>query len=191
LNPLSGQITWAEFLTLPDSPRYRYAELVDGVIVGDHPPPWLHQHVMGELLAEFGIWCAAGPARGAVTRKPPVEIRAARGYLPDIAWHRDGRDRPPPGQPHLSGVPDLVVEVISPFDRPSHVIRKRTDYARVGVRELWLIDPQEPAAFVLRTSDPAAESAEFVLVEELGENGVLSSPMLPGLAVRLADLMPS
>jgi Uma2 family endonuclease len=146
---------------------------------------------MGELLVEFGIWCRAGPDRGDVTRKPPVEITAARGYLPDIAWHRDGRDRPPPGQAYLSGVPDLVVEVISPLDRPSHFIRKRTDYARVGIRELWLIDPQEPAAFVLRESDPPVEPAEFVLVEELGENGVLSSPMLPGLAVRLPDLMPS
>ncbi|MDN5861256.1 MAG: Uma2 family endonuclease, partial [Pseudonocardia sp.] len=174
----------------PDEPRYRHAELVDGELVLVSPPTWLHQHVMTRLVAAFVMWCAAAPGRGEITVDPPVRITNLRAYLPDVAWYRDGRGRPAAGRPYLAGPPDLAIEVLSPSTRTVDMIRKRTDYARVGVRELWLIDPEEPAAFVLRAPDPAMEPAEFVLVEELAADGELTSPMLPGLAVRLGDVVP-
>lgn len=189
--PAGTGLTWDDFLALPDEPRYRHAELVDGELVLVSPPTWLHQHVVGALHALMWNWIMAGTARGTVTMEPPVQITNLRGYLPDLAWYRDGRDRPPSGQPYLAGAPDLAIEVLSPSTRTVDMIRKRTDYARVGVRELWLIDPEEPAAFVLRALHPAVEPAEFVLVEELDADGVLASPMLPGFAVRLGDLVPA
>lgn len=63
-------------------------------------------------------------------------------------------------------------------------MRKRTDYARIGVGELWLIDPEGPAALVLRR-----EGAEFVVVDDLDSAGALTSPQLPGLAVVLGGLL--
>jgi Uma2 family endonuclease len=71
------------------------------------------------------------------------------------------------------------------------MLRKRGDYARVGVRELWLIDPDEPSALVLRLPDPPSDSAEFVQVEDLDADGELASPLLPGLTIPLRDLVPS
>jgi Uma2 family endonuclease len=188
--PVERHLTWEEFLELPDEPRYRHAELVDGELVLVNPPTWLHQHVVGEVFAHLRDWVRCGPARGTVTMEPPVQVTNLRGYLPDIAWYGDGRGRPPSGQPYLAGAPDLAIEVLSPSTRTVDMIRKRTDYARVGVRELWLIDPEEPAAFVLRLPDPPGLPAEFVLMEELAEDGVLTSPMLHGLEIGISALLP-
>ncbi|MGQ0573959.1 MAG: Uma2 family endonuclease [Pseudonocardia sp.] len=185
---VTSGLTWEEFLALPDDPRYRHAELVDGDLVLVNPPSWLHQHVVAALCAMIWNWTRAGSGRGTVTMEPPVQIAARRGYCPDVAWYRAGRGRPALGNPYLTGAPDLAIEVLSDSTRAFDLLRKRTDYARVGVGELWLIDPQGPSALVLRHPAEPTTPAEYVLVEELGAGGALASPSLPGLSIPLADL---
>lgn len=68
------------------------------------------------------------------------------------------------------------------------MVRKRTDYARAGVGELWLVDPEGPSALVLRLPAGPSGPAEFVLVEEVAV-GELTSPAMPALAIRLDDLV--
>ncbi|MGI9003493.1 MAG: Uma2 family endonuclease [Pseudonocardia sp.] len=182
-------LTWEEFLELPDEPRYRHAELVDGELILVNPPSWLHQQVVGALVALIWTWIRAEPGRGTVTMDPPVRITGIRGYLPDVAWYRDGRSRPAPGNPYLTGPPDLAVEVLSPSTRAFDVVRKRADYARVGVGELWLVDPENPSALVMRPPAQPTEPAEFVVVEELGRDGALTSPLLPGLSIPVGELV--
>lgn len=181
-------LTWAEFLELPDEPRYKHAELVDGEVILVNPPTWRHQHVVGSLQASIWVWIRAGSGRGSVTMDPPVQIGARRGYLPDIAWFREENARPAAGEQYVSAPPDLAVEVLSPSTRAFDIVRKRTDYARVGVRELWLVDPDGPTALIMRLPDEPREPAEFVLVEELEPHGVLRTPLLPGLEIPLTTL---
>ena len=64
------------------------------------------------------------------------------------------------------------------------LVRKRADYARIRVHELWLIDPEAPAVIVLRR-----EGAEFVVVDDLERDGVLTSPLLPGLEIVVGELV--
>lgn len=45
------------------------------------------------------------------------------------------------GPKKLTGVPDLLVEILSPSHRTHDSVRKRERYQRAGVRELWLVDP--------------------------------------------------
>jgi Uma2 family endonuclease len=142
--PSSSGLTWEDFLNLPDEPRYRHAELIDGELVYKFGPPpdgeltsvnspvWLHQQVVGTVYALIWNWIRAGAGRGSVTMEPPVPIRSKRGYLPDVAWFREQRSRPAPGNAYLSGAPDLAVEVLSPSTRAFDLLRKRVDYARVG-----------------------------------------------------------
>ena len=181
-------LTWEDFLNLPDDPKYRHAELVGGELILVNPPTWLHQHVVAALCALLWNWIQAGQGRGAVTMEPPVQIRTDRGYLPDVAWFRQERSRPPAGSPYLSGPPDLAIEVLSDSTRSFDLLRKRTDYARVGVRELWLVEPDGPSAMVFRLPAEPVVPQEFVLVEELDPTEALTSPLLPGLRIPLADL---
>ena len=180
---LRSGLTWEEFLELPDEPRFKHAELIDGEVVVN-PANWRHQHVVSELVTQLRTWTRGGPGRGGVTLDPPVKINARRGYLPDVAWYREGRHRPRASEFYLEGPPDLAIEVLSPSTRAVDLVRERADYARVGVCELWLVDPDVPTVLVLR----AVDGPEFVLAEELDANGTLASPLLPGLAIPVAEL---
>jgi Uma2 family endonuclease len=180
---IGSGLTWEQFLELPDEPQYKHAELIDGQVIMN-PPTWLHQRIVNRLIAAFITWIDAEPGRGDVTSDPPVQITARRGYLPDAAWYREERCVAAGRSNRPDGPPDLAVEVLSPSTRAFDLVRKHADYARVGVGELWLIDPDGPAAIVLRL-----EGAEYVVACDLAAGAELTSPLLPGLAIRVGALV--
>ena len=178
---LPSGLTWEQFLELLDQDEYKTAELIDGqVVVGT--PSWLHQRIVTALIRLIGNWVATESGRGEVTFNPRVRITHNRGYLPDVVWYAEGRITAEGTQP--DGPPDIAVEVLSPSTRAFDAVRKREDYARIGVGEFWLIDPEGPVALVLRR-----EGAEFVVAAELDADGELTSAQLPGLAIRLGALL--
>lgn len=76
--------------------------------------------------------------------------------------------------------PDLVVEVISPFDRVSDVQKKVAEYLMAGVRLVWLVDPQIKTVTVY-------ESLSQALL--LSENDTLDGDdVLPGFSLPLSKL---
>ena len=58
----------------------------------------------------------------------------------------------------VHGAPDLVVEVLSPSTMRNDKTRKKEVYAKCGVREYWLIGPNEKSVEVYRTN-----GTDFVL----------------------------
>jgi Uma2 family endonuclease len=38
-------------------------------------------------------------------------------------------------------VPDLAVEIVSPDDEPTEMLRKLADYAQAGIPHVWIVDP--------------------------------------------------
>ena len=139
-------LTWQQFLDLPD--EYRHADLVNGELFVSAPTPQ-HQRVVSRLLIALGNWTGAAVGRGEVTIKPAVQISHDRGYMPDVAWWCEDKCSPAHKPAVFDGPPDLVVEVLSPSTRRLDTIRKRNDYPRIGVAELWFIDPEEPSAHLV------------------------------------------
>ena len=177
-------LTWQEFLDLPEDPALRHAQLVDGEVVLDPPTPQ-HQRVVLNLSATLHRWAAEHG--GEVTVEPAVQVAERRGYLPDVVWFAPEQCGPADEPARFHGPPALAVEVLSPSTRVFDVERKRADYARVGVTELWLVDPDAGTALVLRRPEGLAD--DFVLAEEVGPDGVLTTPLLPGLEVQVSALV--
>jgi Uma2 family endonuclease len=178
--PVMTGLTWQEFLDLPD--EYRHAELVNGELFVN-PPALLHQQVVTRLLSALEHWRAAAPGRGEATIEPAVQISHDRGYMPDIAWWRQDKCAPLGQPPAFDGPPDLVVEVLSPSTRRLDTIRKRNDYPRIGVSELWFIDPDEPSAHIVRAGADGEQAVDVAAGDRL------HSPLLDGFAVGLATLV--
>lgn len=178
-----ARLTWEEFLAL-DDPALKRAELIDGEVVVA-PANDRHQVVVVNVVAELRAWVRAGTDRGGVTLDPAVQVNERRGYLPDVAWYPPERCSRAGGDAVFASPPGLAVEVLSPSTRVLDSQRKSADYARVGVSELWLVDPHGPAALVLRRAEGATV---FDVVADLGPTDTLTSPLLPGFALPVAEL---
>lgn len=79
---------------------------------------------------------------------------------------------------NIKGVPDLVVEIISPTSAYRDKVVKKKLYEKFGVKEYWLVDPQSQTIEVY-----SLKGQKFTLHQ--------SSLLLPELKISLADIFSS
>ena len=141
----------AEELLQANIPNKR-TELVRGRLIVREPTGARHGSVTMNLAIQLGIHvqrAGAGQLFAAETGftlfRGPDTVRA-----PDIAFVRRERipDPIPDGFPELT--PDLVVEVLSPNDRPGETLAKIADWLEAGARLAWVIDRERRIARVYR-----------------------------------------
>ena len=83
---------------------------------------------------------------------------------------------------YAEGAPDIAVEILS-SDRNRDLVRKRQFYAAAGVREYWIVDPAADSVTLLELDD-----GDYVERAALTAADTLTTPLLPGLAIPLADI---
>ena len=86
------------------------------------------------------------------------------------------------GDRMIEGAPDIVVEILS-SDRNRDLVRKRQVYASAGIPEYWIFDSLNETATLLEL-----RGGEYVERATLGPSDTLTTPLLPGLAIPLADI---
>ncbi len=162
-----------DLAALPDETR---AELIDGEITVMNAP--LPRH--GRIVFELGVAIRThvrGKAAGEVFLAP-VDVALPSGDVvePDLLWLR--QDRLEIVRTRIEGAPDLVVEVLSPtsLDRDRHV--KKALYARNGVREYWIVDPDARSIEVFALDGERYEPAGYFL-----PGAAAASVVLAGFAV--------
>jgi Uma2 family endonuclease len=80
----------------------------------------------------------------------------------------------------VTEVPTLVVEVVSPSDRPNQIQKRLDQYRRRGVPLIWIVDPEDRTIAV---HQPNEFSKVLTAADELTGNGVL-----PDFHCKVADL---
>jgi Uma2 family endonuclease len=128
---------------------------------------FVQQHDLGEVYAA---------ETGFTILENPDTVRA-----PDVAFV--ARERiPPTGEPDgfWRIAPDLVVEVLFPYDKASQVQDKITDYLTAGVRLLWLVDPHSQTVTVYESLDRVK-----ILI---GDDTLDGGDVLPDFALPLLQL---
>ncbi len=171
---------------LPADDGTRY-EVIEGVLHVTHAPHWEHQGAEGEIFGALWLWSKQSGA-GVVRRGVGIIFAADEAVIPDVVWvaaerlaHVLGSD----GKLHAA--PDLVVEVLSGSaeDRQRDRETKRALYSRHGVREYWIGDRFQRCVEVYR---PATAGGALVLAHTCTAGEVLTSPLLPGFAVAVAEV---
>lgn len=78
------------------------------------------------------------------------------------------------------------MEVVSggAADRQWDKVIKREEYARAGISEYWLIDPDEASVTVLRLSD-----GKYIVHGEFTPGAAAASALLPGFVVDVAAVL--
>jgi Uma2 family endonuclease len=118
-------------------------ELVDGLLEEEEVPSYVHEAVVSWLLGLLRDWLI--PRGGFVFGSDAkIAISRTRGRKADvIAWLPGSR--PPARRSSVAKhPPDLVVEVVTatPRDQRRDRVEKRAEYAAIGVRHYWIVDPE-------------------------------------------------
>ena len=173
-------LTWDEFLALPYETRN--TDLIDGKLIVNAPNAQ-HERILRQLFVADAAWRRTAGRLGEWTTQQPVKISSRRGYQPDASWFPAAQCAPAQAPAAFSGLPTVVVEVLSPSTRSIDLVRKREDYEHLGIAEFWIIDPVATSALICRLD----ESARYVS-NELQTSDRLTSPQLPGFSIVLAEL---
>jgi Uma2 family endonuclease len=127
-------------------PEGTLAELIDGNIFMSPAPNLDHQDITTTLIGRFFILLEEKQI-GKVYASP-VDVfldEHSNAVQPDIIFvlfenqtilRKDA----------IHGVPDLLVEVLSPGNKDHDLIKKKNLYEKFGVKELWIIDPETKEA---------------------------------------------
>lgn len=196
----SALLSFEEFVArYGDNPRY---ELADGELI-DREPTGPHEAVGGKLAAKIGIavsqtdhpWfiprsCLIRPFADVMTaRRPDLVLLDETMMVNEPLWAQEPIIT-------LGRSIKLVVEVVS-TNWETDYARKVEEYALLGIPEYWIVDylglggvafigkPKRPTLTVCQLVDEDYQQRQF----RRGE--VIASPLLPGLQLRLDDIMPS
>ncbi len=132
---MTALFTRKDYQALPEDLR---VHLLDGVLVKDDAPLFGHQWLQSRVL--WDLKRILGP--DAVFAAPvAVVVDDLNVFEPDIVVLRDV----PPPEAKDVGVPLVVIEILSPSTRSRDRAFKTKRYLGLGVREVWLVDPDECA----------------------------------------------
>ena len=174
----------AEFLDLPDTEEKQKMELDNGELYIMPRPRPVHQFILMRFymyIATYIDGFSDPPAQVHVDMVDILSPNSLRVLVPDLAVILAGRPyRMVRG--YFEVVPDITLEVLS-TDRNRDLVRKRQLYAEAGVREYWIVDPRDDTLTLLELRD-----GEYAERSVLTVSDTLTTPLLPGLAIPLADV---
>lgn len=173
--------TYADYLTWPGEERW---EIIDGTPLLQSAPTWQHQAIARELLLEFGGYLRGKPCHifGA-----PFDLRlplaaeadedATYVLQPDLTVICDKAGLKGTG---YFGVPELVVEVSSISTGKFDKVSKFNAYEKAGVREYWIVEPEQKVVSVFKLQD-----GRYGRPETYTEEDNISVGIFPDLAIEL------
>ncbi len=184
--PEQGSWTWNDYLRLPDDGQ-RY-EIIHGVLYVSPAPRLIHQFVVSSLIHLLRAFVLEG--RLGIVLTAPIDVLlpgVANPVQPDVLFLRSDNLPNVEEAKNFEGVPDLVVEVLSPgTSRVDRKVKLRA-YEEAGVLEYWIVDPKQRSVVVRRLDEARGKYREPGSFE-VGET--VRSTVLEGLALKVSELFP-
>jgi len=174
--------TYKDYLLIDDDKRY---EILRGGLIMVPAPFTIHQRLLRNI--EDILWNFVKEKKLGEVLVAPTDVVLSEDIVvqPDILFiSKEGLDIIK--EAAIMGSPDLIVEIISPSSASYDTVEKRDIYEEYGVKEYWLVFPQEKAIEVLTLEDG--------VYRELckgRKTGVVRSKIIVGLEVDLKDVFES
>lgn len=163
-------------------------ELIDGEIFKMASPSRIHQEISMELCRQLsnylkGRTCQVYAVPFAVRLfeqdgDAPEDVDTV--VQPDISVICDPRKLDDSG---CKGAPDMIIEILSPSNRRYDRIVKMQLYRRAGVKEYWVVNPEEPTVQV-----NLLDNGYMVAIEEYGKGQTVKVASLEDCTIDLSDV---
>lgn len=180
--PRQGEWTFADWETLGADDDNRY-EIIEGVLYVTTAPKFFHQSIIQNLYDLLGLpakkqglaHIALAPIGVLMPGCDPVQPDFLIVLKENVGIIYDGRIR---------GVPDLIVEVLSPGSVDYDEGVKLEAYANAGVPEYAVIDPRERKLRLYALREPGT----YHPPREFSGDQDISFACLPSISFRLSAL---
>jgi Uma2 family endonuclease len=156
--PLPNQqerYTYQAYLDWPEGEKW---ELVDGIPYAMSPAlSRIHQEICGELFLKIKTYLQGKSCK---VYTAPFDVRLCKEEISDkeivnvvqpdiiVICNKNMLD-----DKGAKGVPDFVVEIVSPSSAFLDYVKKLNLYGEYGVREYWIIDPKKTSLFVYQIDE--------------------------------------
>ncbi len=171
--------TYEDYLKTPDDKRY---ELIGGELIMTPSPITKHQRISRELAFSL-LQFVKEKKLGEVFYAPfDVYLDSENVVQPDILYVSQGR-LSIIGEKNIQGVPDITIEIISESSAYRDLVQKKRLYARFGVKEFWVVIPEQETVDIYALKD-----AMYELRKTYATSDLLESAILPGLQIPLKEI---
>lgn len=175
------KLTYEDYVLIPDDGKRH--EIIDGEHYVSAAPFIRHQRVVQRLNLRLGIYVATHPVGEILPAPTDVVLSPHDVVEPDLLFISNERSSIVE-EKNVQGAPDLVIEIHSGSSRRIDRGVKKRAYERWGVLEYWMLDPERKEAEVWeRTAKGGLHQRACLSAED-----VLTTPLLPGLEIPLAEI---
>jgi len=180
---LTRLLSYEEWIDMPPSGEGR-EEVVNGELVAMPPNRYTHAEVIRRLTEALAPRLRERDARvfgsslSLLISREPLVCRA-----PDIAVYSPEGIKLDEHEIFCSA-PELIIEVLSPSETRRRKDRKLSDYARIGVPEVWIVSPEALSVEVRLLRDSKLALERIVL------EGAIEPSRFPGVSIPVAEFWP-
>ena len=173
-----------QFLQLPEGPPFY--DYVNGKAIEVNRPTLRHQEILLALASQLLLHTRAKQL-GKVAIEVNLELPNGNIYTPDILFYS------PQTEPRLDlqrgyvrGVPDLIVEILSPSTAEYDRTQKMSDYAACQVPWVWLVDQD---TLVIEEYQWTPEG--YLRRQAVNAQTPFTPHLFPELTLQMAQLVPA
>ena len=130
------------FNSLPEGTRI---QLIENNLVMSPAPLSRHQITLDLIYPELSIYVRKKKLGQVLTAPTDVYFDKDNVFQPDILLLSNARKKRLT-ETGIEGAPDLIIEILSPSTAKYDLNEKKDVYARSGVTEYWIIDPEDNSA---------------------------------------------
>lgn len=174
--------TYKDYLLMDDDKRY---EILRGGLIMVPAPFTIHQRLLRNV--EDILWDFVKEKKLGEVLVAPTDVVLSEDTVvqPDILFISKER-LDIIKEAAIMESPDLIVEIVSPSSASYDTVEKRDIYEEYGVKEYWLVFPQEKVIEVL-----TLESNIYREFSKGRKTGVVKSKIIVGLEVDLKEVFES
>ena len=179
VRPNAPELTERDYYNLPEGGSY---QLIEGDLYMAPAPNLHHQTILGNLAFALRSYLEQNPI--GILFQAPTDVFFSRQSIwqPDLFIVLNARR-------HIltirrcEGAPDFVAEIVSPSSQDLDLHTKKAVYAREGVTEYWILDPETKETLIYRFEVNANDP-----VVRMRSPGKIVSPLFPRLSIDLDNL---
>ena len=154
--------TYSDLQEIEDGNRY---EIINGNLYLMSSPTTKHQVILADLAVHFSKFFEGKKSKNVI--QPDLMVVCDESKIQD----------------KIEGAPDLIVEILSKYNKLHDKFDKYHLYQKYGVREYWIIDIEEGLAYVYILRDDNVYTLPKVF--KIKEN--IKSTIFKGLEVSLEE----